>query len=272
MILLMFLPITSDARHPLTFHLIDVGQGDSMLLEMPNQKTILIDGGPPEAAMDLLTYLKKQNVSQIDLLVVTHPHIDHIGGLLPVMKKFPVQQIIDSGKIHSTKTYQEYIKYIIDENIPIIFAKQDQFIAIDPEVSMQILNIPEPNKTINESSLALHVEYEDVNLLLLADINQEQEKELVKKHHLSADIVKIAHHGSQTSTAMKFLQEVQPDVALISYALDNEFDHPHQQVIDRLLKLNTKIYSTALHGNIVIFIDGQQFTVNTDKKLGLETY
>src|SRR5690625_787521 len=202
----------------LQVHFIDVGQGDSLLIQTPSDKTILIDGGPPEAGDKIVSYLEKQQIESIDLLVATHPDIDHIGGLPYVMKEFKVKNILDSGKLHSTKTYAAYLHQIRKQNIPVQIAMENEKIMLDPKLTIRVLNTYGATKTNNQSSIVLKLTYEEVDFLFMSDIEMEQEKELMQKHNVAAEIIKVAHHGSNTSTSFPFIQDVNPETALLTYS------------------------------------------------------
>jgi len=245
----------------LQVHFIDVGQGDSLLIQTPSDKTILIDGGPPEAGDKIVSYLEKQQIESIDLLVATHPDIDHIGGLPYVMKEFKVKNILDSGKLHSTKTYAAYLHQIRKQNIPVHIAMENEKIRLDPELTIRVLNTYGATKSNNQSSIVLKLTYEEIDFLLMSDIEMEQEKELMDKHDVQAEIIKVAHHGSNTSTSSPFLQAVNPETALLTYSKDNDFGHPVDRVIDNLNNIKASIYSTAAYGDIVIRTDGKSYVI-----------
>jgi beta-lactamase superfamily II metal-dependent hydrolase len=246
-------------------HFIDVGQGDSMLIQTPSDKTILIDGGPPEAGDKVVSYLKEQQIESIDLLIATHPDIDHIGGLPHVMKGIQVNHILDSGKLHTTRTYANYLQQIRKQNIPVQIAMENEKIKVDPELTILVLNTYGATKTNNQSSIALKLTYEEVDFLLMSDIEMEQEKELMEEHDLQAEIIKVAHHGSNTSTSYPFLREVNPETALLTYSAENDYGHPVDRVIDNLNKINATIYSTAAFGDVVIRTDGKSYVVLPDE-------
>ncbi|MFA1822066.1 ComEC/Rec2 family competence protein [Virgibacillus oceani] len=242
-------------------HFIDVGQGDSMLIQTPSDKTILIDGGPPESGEKVASYLKEHQIESIDLLVATHPDMDHIGGLPHVMQEIQVKNILDSGKLHSTRTYAAYLYEIRKQNIPVQIAMKNEEIRLDPEIKILVLNTYGATKTNNQSSIALKITYKEVDFLLMSDIEMEQEKELIEEHDVEAEIIKVAHHGSNTSTSLPLLQAVNPEIALLTYSQENVFGHPVDRVIDNLDKINTTIYSTAAFGDVVIKTDGKNYVV-----------
>lgn len=255
----------AEQQPQMDIHFIDVGQGDSVLIQTPSDKNILIDGGPPKAGDDVVAYLEKHHVKKIDLLIATHPDVDHIGGLIKVMKSIDVKKIIDSGKLYTTRTYAKYISQILKQKIPVTIAEQNQLIQIDPLVKMRILNTHSSAKNNNESSIVLRVSFKEVDFLLMADVEKEQERQLMKKYNLEAEILKVAHHGSSTSTSKNFLKEVKPNLAVITYSKENDYGHPVDRVIENLKKVNAHIYSTAVFGNITISTNGESYMVITEK-------
>lgn len=246
-------------------HFIDVGQGDSILIETPLRKNILIDGGPPSAGKKVVSYLKSLNIHQIDLLVATHPDKDHIGGLPHVMKSMDVNAILDSGKFHTTKTYARYMDQVRKQDIPIKIAKKNQQLDIDPTIEISVLNTYEHKKNNNQSSIVLNIGFDEMDFLLLGDVEKKQEEELIRSYQLEADIVKIAHHGSKTSSSIQFLKEIDPKIALLTYSKTNDFGHPVNRVIENLNKIKAHIYSTAVFGNVVISTNGESFFIDTEK-------
>lgn len=240
-------------------HFIEVGQGDSILIETPTKRTILIDGGPPEAGKEVFKFLKKRQIKKIDLLISTHPHIDHIGGLQQIMNKIPIDEIIDSGKTHKTRTYERYKKQIEKKNIPTSTVKRGDRIKIDPLLNIHVLNSYEKGKTNNESAIALHIIFNKTRFLLMSDVEKRQEREIMERHSLKSDIIKIGHHGSKTSSSLAFLQSVRPKIAMLTYDVDNKFGHPTQTVINNLHHLDVDIYSTAIFGHTTIVTDGYEY-------------
>lgn len=247
-------------------HFIDVGQGDSILIETPNKRTILIDGGPTESGGALLAYLKKEGVKKIDLLIATHPDFDHIGGLIPVLEKLKVKKVIDSGKLHSTRTYRNYLHLIRKKNIQFEIAEQNDYIQIDSKLIIQILNTFDRNKKDNnEASIVLKMHHGDVSFLFMADAEIEQEKDLMKQYDLEADILKVGHHGSNTSTSRAFVEAVQPQVAMLTYSRTNKFGHPVSRVVRNLQREKVHIYSTSTFGSTVLWSNGQYYFIMPDK-------
>ncbi|WP_087975147.1 ComEC/Rec2 family competence protein [Oceanobacillus rekensis] len=246
-------------------HFIDVGQGDSILIQTPLNRTILIDAGPPKAGEKIVSYLEKLHIDKIDLFIATHPDIDHIGGILKVMKTIEVEEILDTGKLHPTKTFANYISEIRKQKIPVKIAEKNVPIEIDPMVTIDVWNAYERYKNNNKSSIVLKVTYGDVDFLLMSDVEQQQEKAFLKEYDVRAEILKVAHHGSKTSSSLNYLKAVNPEVAILTYSKENNYGHPVNRVIENLYKVDAMIYSTAALGNVVIHTDGTQYFIIPEK-------
>ncbi|WP_227995014.1 ComEC/Rec2 family competence protein [Oceanobacillus sp. CFH 90083] len=243
-------------------HFINVGQGDSILIETPLERTILIDGGPPEAGDTVVNYIKELQINEIDLMIATHPDIDHIGGLINVLDEVEVGSVLDTGKLHPTRTFAKYMNRIRDLQIPMTIAEKETPIEIDPMISLDIWNAAQPLTSPNASSLVLKLNYGETDMLFMGDVGKKEEKEIQKKHHVDADIIKIGHHGSNTSTSMSFLKEVDPEIAILTYSKDNTYGHPVPRVIDHLYEIDALIYSTAALDSITVETNGETLIVN----------
>ncbi|MDY0406869.1 hypothetical protein P5G51_017255 [Virgibacillus sp. 179-BFC.A HS] len=181
------------------------------------------------------------------------------------MKKIKTKKILDSGKLYNTKTYLKYMDEISKQSIPIKVAKENEKIAIDPALQIHVLNAYKKPKNNNQSSIALKVSYKRLDFLLMSDVDQEQEKRIVEKYHVRSEILKVPHHGSNTSSSMSLLQAVHPQVAIITYSKTNNYGHPVNRVIQNLNKIRTEIYSTAVFGNIIIQTAGDDYYIFPQK-------
>lgn len=244
-------------------HFINVGQGDSIFIQTPNGKNILVDGGPRSAGNDVVSYLKQQGVTGIDLMVATHPDADHIGGLINVLQDLTVKKVLDSGATHTTQTFADYLTLIDQKNIPFVVPKEGDLISLDSDLKIQVLNSYDAGEESNEGSIVLKISFKDIDFLLMGDADSQVEQTLVNKYNLEAEVLKVGHHGSNTSSSLPFLQEVQPNVSVLSYGIDNSYGHPYQEVINRLKSVGSNIYSTALSGTIVVTSNGTNLGVNT---------
>src|SRR5699024_7228540 len=154
-------------------------------------ENILIDGGPPKSGKKVIKYLKNHYVEKIDLLIATHPDIDHIGGLKKVLKSFPVNRVIDIGKVHPTKSFMEYIYQLFKQKIPMLIAEEGKKLNMFKGVDMRILNAYNSGEKNNEASIVLKLGYGDITFLLMGDVGKKEEERLLDKYNLQADIIKI---------------------------------------------------------------------------------
>lgn len=263
--------VYSHSKAAMSVHFIDVGQGDSIFIKTPTNKHILIDGGHLTAGEKVVNYLHQQNVQTIDLLIATHPHIDHIGGLIDVIDAFTIDQIVDSGQIHVTKTFAQYMGRILRDSIPLSIVQRGDIISIDPFLTIEVLNSYNVGESINNSSIVLKITYDQLTLLFMSDLEEAKEKSLLEDHLLDAHIIKVAHHGSQTSSTKSFIEQVNPQVAILTYGKDNRFGHPTSRVIKNYAAIDALIYSTAVFGDIVIETSGKDYFV-MPKKSPLDTF
>ncbi|MGE5586297.1 MAG: ComEC/Rec2 family competence protein [Bacillota bacterium] len=249
----------------LAVHFIDVGQGDSVLILAPSGKTMLIDGGPADASERLVAYLKAQKVSRIDVLVATHPHADHIGGLVEVLRTFPVDLVVDSGKVHTTATYERFLTLIDQKNIRFRLGRAGDGIDLGPGLAARILHPTEPlPENMNDCSVVVRLEYGKVSFLFTGDAQRDAENAMLKSGaHLRAAVLKVAHHGSGTSSSPWFLKAVKPGVAVILVGAGNSYGHPHRTTLLNLADYTDRVYRTDVDGDVVVTTDGTTFRVDT---------
>ncbi|MCF3943624.1 ComEC/Rec2 family competence protein [Oceanobacillus alkalisoli] len=249
-------------QNSLRVHFIDVGQGDSILIETPDNQAILIDGGVPKAGSKIVRYLKEQQIEEIDLMVATHPDYDHIGGLIAVLEHLPVRKVLENGEVHLTKTFAKYRFYLFKEKIPVQIAQANDSITLAEEVELKVLHAAEEDaENRNQSAIALKLTYEKIDFLFMSDVEAEQEEAIAEKYDVDAEVLKVAHHGSNSSSTLKFLREVSPEVSIITYSASNDYGHPVGRVINNLQKVDSQIFSTAGYGNVVVETNGEQYIV-----------
>ncbi|WP_281486892.1 MBL fold metallo-hydrolase [Lysinibacillus sphaericus] len=252
-------PVT--AGDEMRVHFMDVGQGDSILIESPNGKTMLIDAGVKGAGQQVVSYLKELGVNKLDKVVATHPDADHIGGLIPVLHAIPIEQFYDSGKVHTSQTFEEMLMAIDEKNIPYYVPKTGDFIEFDKDVTVKVLNTNEHATDNNDASIVLKVVYGNVSFLLTGDAGIALEKEMMS-NDVTATVLKAGHHGSNTSSSEDFIRAVKPEVTILSYGEDNKYGHPHAEVVNRLQAIGSNIYATADLGTITVATNGVNYTVN----------
>ena len=248
----------------LKVHFLDVGQGDSIFIELPTNETILIDASIKEASNKIINHLREENVSKIDYVFATHPHSDHIGGMSAVIKAFDIGQIYMPKAVTTTKTYENLLLTIKDKNLKIKTAKAGNTIIDTDDLKLVVLA---PNQdsyeSLNNYSIVLKLTYKEKSFLFTGDAETLSEKEITGD--VEADVLKVGHHGSRTSTSQAFLNKVNPSYAVISVGLNNDYKHPHQEVLDRLEKKNIKIYRTDQNGDIIFTTDGYNIDVKVEK-------
>lgn len=251
----------------LTAHFLDVGQGDSILLQFAG-KNILVDGGEQDMGPRVSSYLKAHGVSSLDLVVATHPHSDHIGGLINILKNFKVRQVLDSGEPYTSQTYETFLNLIDQKSILYKAAERGQIINLDPGIRIEVLSPPKKHfkEDINQNSVVLKITYKKISVLSMGDAGKMAEKSLLSsRYDLHADILKVGHHGSSDSSSSAFLREVNPKISVIEVGKDNDYGHPHTETIRALGKIGSKIYRTDQDGSIDITTDGTSFSISTQK-------
>jgi beta-lactamase superfamily II metal-dependent hydrolase len=253
---------TKTERETLEVHFIDVGQADSILIKVPTGENVLIDAGNNGDSELLDEYLKSQGVEKIDVAVGTHPHEDHIGSLDTVINNFDVEKVYMPKYAHTTKTFED-----------VLLAIKNKGLKISTPVPGNTFNLGEakfsllaPNgdnyKSINDYSIVLKMEYGSNSFLFTGDSEILSEKEILEKNYnVQVDVLKVAHHGSTTSTSDEFLNAVSPKYAIISCGEDNDYGHPHKEIVAKLDKKGIKILRTDELGTIVINSDGENLTL-----------
>ena len=260
----------------LKVNFINVGEGDCILIEAPGKTNILIDGGgTPQSDFDVgskivIPYLRRKGINEIDLLILTHPHLDHLEGLLPLLEELKVNMILDSGLTCDLSEYEEFISLTLKKGVPYHKAKAGDNFIFSNDLEIFLLNplydsdfYKEPD--FNNASIVVKLFYKNANFLFSGDIEELAEKKLlVWQNILQSDILKVGHHGSSTSTTLEFLDKVNPSIAVITVGKNN-FGHPSQKVIERLEDRNIKIYRTDEDGTIIIRTNGQEYWIKTLK-------
>lgn len=250
----------SEAGDDMRVHFIDVGQGDSILIESPNDAYMLIDGGDKGSGDEVVAYLDAQGIDTLDYVVATHPDADHIGGLIDVLKEKEIEHWIDSGKAHTSQTYLEMLSLIDEKDIDFIVPQIDDTIDFDDALDVVVLQADEDASDNNEASVVLKVTYNDRSFLFAADAGVKKEKDMLAQD-IDADVLKAGHHGSNTSSSEAFIKAVSPEVTILSYGEGNKYGHPHAEVTNLLEKYNSLIYATAQSGTIVVETDGVNLSV-----------
>lgn len=254
------LPLSSESHNLLKVHFINVGQGDSILIQV-NDKNMLIDSGPKNSSKTLLNYLNSQNISNLNYVIATHPHEDHIGGMSFVINKYSINKFYAPKVTQSTKTFEQMIESLQNKKLSII-PINDNTTSIDlgPNTKTTIYSpISTSYENLNNYSPVIRVQYFNNSFLFTGDAAFESEKEILQKgSDINADVIKIGHHGSSTSTSPDFLKAVNPKIAVISVGKNNDYGHPSSETLNLLKRNNIKVYRTDLDGTIVMTSNGNK--------------
>ena len=235
---------------------IDVGQGDSILINTADSQTILIDAGPPLAAGSLVSYLHNRSVSVIDALIITHPDADHLGGAADVLMDFNVLSIFHPGVAKNTAAYKSFIAAAQNEHCPIHTANDThvgQYLGLTASATIEVLNIDPTASDVNDASIVLEMRTPGKSFLFTGDISSDVESKLIANHSfdLNVDVLKVAHHGSKTSTSDAFLDATTPDIGVISVGV-NTYGHPTNETLNRLNAHDVTVLRTDQLGTIDI--------------------
>ncbi len=269
LILLFLLSFTAGlfAQDTLLIYFLDVGQGDSSLIITPDDKVVMIDSGPNESL--ILSYLQNLGISQIDLLIATHAHADHITGMDKIIARYKPKAFINPGIPHTTATYQRMITAIGKYNI-------NYYEGISRKINLGSLSLtilpPDTplikDSELNNNSVVVRLDFKDFSCLFTGDIEKEREGQLLaeSRNNLNVDILKVGHHGSSSSSSPLFIKSVGPKIAVICCGQENKYGHSHQETTSLLQSLGIEIYQTDLNGTITIKTDGIDYHIFTEKE------
>lgn len=257
---------------------LDVGQGDASLITLPNRQYILIDSGDganpykeDDAGRDIIApYLKDKGIDYIDYLIQTHPHRDHMGGSQEILYEIQVGEVFINGRTSGSRYYKRVLEYLRDKDVPVKKVVRGDSLKFEDikELEIEFLHPDNVDKydNINNGSIVTYLSYGNIVFLIMADAEEEAEESILKDYeNLQANILRIGHHGSRTSSSPKFINTVKPEVGIISCAEKNKFGHPSRNTIKKYESINTKLYRTYLNGNITVYTDGKTYRIETDK-------
>ncbi len=252
----------------LTFAVLDIGQGDSLYIEGPTGVEVVVDGGPDDSLLRQLPNVMPQFDRSLDAVIETHPDADHITGFIDLLKRYEVDNFIEPGIVKDTITAKTLEKEIADLHVSRIIARRGMWLDLGGGARLEIL-FPDfdpthmDQKKDNDGGIVAHLVYGKTSVLLTADTDFAVEDHLMAistSTDLKSDILKVGHHGSKTSTSDKFVEEVNPKIAVISVAAKNSYGHPTQRVLDTLSNHHIETLRTDQKGTIVCTSDALQFT------------
>lgn len=230
---------------------LDIGQGDAILLNLPSGTRILVDGGPDNLLLNRLGEVLPWWEHKIDYVVISHYHADHILGLIELVNKYEIGEVLTTSHQPDDFLYHILVNKLKAKNIPIVFVQTGQTFDFAKNISALVISAESNNEDYNNNSLVLKLTYLQTSLLLTGDLTTEIEDKLVKSgFELQADLLKVAHHGSRYSSSQEFLAKVEPKFCVISVGEDNDFQHPHSEALARLSKIGCQIYLTESFGTL----------------------
>lgn len=260
--------LTQDSKVPkdseLMISYMDVGQGDAAYIKV-NGNDILIDAGPRSNSKELLEQLKAKNIDDFELVIATHPHEDHIGGMVDVFKEYEVKAFYSPKITHTTKTYENLVKAVKDEGLKTKELKGGMVIDLGEGAKFEVFT---PQKSeyeeLNDYSPIMKLSFGATSYLFTGDAEKLAEEEALAKYKtsLDSDVIKFGHHGSSSSSSNAFIEAVSPKYGIISCAKDNKYGHPHRETLDIIKKYNIKTFRTDTDGEIILTSDGKSINFN----------
>lgn len=250
---------------------LNVGQADCALLST-NGHYMVIDGGNNGDADRILSYLEEQGVEKLDAVVGTHPHEDHIGSLDAIINHFDVDAVYMPKIMHTSKTFEDVLDAVANKGLKIKSPSPGDTIDFNG-LEIEVLGPQREYKDFNNNSIVLKVNAGETAFLFTGDAEETAEKDILQAgYDLQADVLKVGHHGSSTSSSQAFLQAVKPKYAVISVGVGNSYHHPEEEALQRLQSIGAEIYRTDLQGNIVCTTDGKNIAFNCNSVSGAEVY
>lgn len=252
-------------KDSLKIKIIDIGQGDAILIKHHKQN-ILIDTGDVDQQDNLVKILKNEQITNIDKLIITHPHSDHLGGALAVLDNFVVGTVYDNGQTTTTKLYRNYLKKIADKKINYTQLSAGMELNLGDNLLVKILS-PDKNfdkkGDLNGNSIVAKLIYKNFSMLFTGDIEDETEAELFRNYgqDIKSSVLKSPHHGSRTSLNKEFLNIVGAKDVIISVGKNNDYKHPHEETLKRYKALNMNVYRTDLNGTVTIDTNGDNYEI-----------
>lgn len=259
---------TDDPVDFMTVHFIDVGQADSIFIDLGSYE-ILIDGGNNSDGPLVVNYLRPYVDGDLELIVATHAHEDHVGGLDAVISAYQIDQIIYSDETSSTVSFRDFLHAAATEPDCKFTGDSDMIFDLGHGAQFKIMELGDGNKEPNENSVVSMIDYHDIEVLFMGDLEAMTEKNNLGKFS-DIDVLKVGHHGSRTSTSQAFLDIIKPEVSIISAGLNNNYSLPNADIITRLHSINSAVYGTFRSGNIIMTTDGYQYSFNTNTQLTSE--
>lgn len=269
-------PSPAPSGDELQIHVLNVGQGDSILIIAPGGKSVLVDAGQPGSGKVVLDAMKRYGINRIDLMIATHAHADHIGGADEVMRRTKVSTVLDSRVPNTTKSYEDFLEEIEKSGAKYVAAAPGQKFDLGGGAELTVLAPLQPFFTLNQlrsganepnaNSVVARLDYGDFSILLTGDAEAETEERLMKAGaNIKTKVLKVGHHGSRYASSEKFLRQGGFEAAIISDGAENRYGHPNQDALNRFRQLGTKLYRTDLQGEITIVSRGSGYEIKPER-------
>ena len=257
---------TTSINGVMKVHFVDVGQGDATFIELPNEETILIDGGPSKEVV--ADYIKNLGYNSVTYVIATHPDADHITGLPEVLNNFSVQKFYMPEKEHTTQIFEKMLDSIASNGCEAIYAFAGKSIIDTTNLKVSFVGPTKQYTDNNAASAVIKLVYNGNSFLFTGDADYTSEKDMITEgYNLTADVLKVGHHGSNTSTSEVFLKAVNPKIAVISVGASNSYGHPTQEVLALLNEYKLDIYRTDEVGTVIVECDGVNYTIEQLKSI-----
>lgn len=251
----------------LAVHYIDVGQADATLLQLEDEKeqfVLLYDTGDWQGS-EVVPFLEQQNIEAIDVIIISHPHADHIGQLSDVINKFDVDEVWMTGNSANTNVFADAMEAMIENDVTYDEPEAGDVFDIG-SLTLEVLHPHTLTGGFNEDSLSIRITFGDVSFVFTGDAYTAQETEIIERNEsVKADILQLGHHGSNTSSGQPFLEAVAPTYAIYSAGANNSYGHPSPEVIERVQAMGITLLGTDVHGTITVTTDGKAYDVTTEK-------
>lgn len=254
--------VTEKVTGQLKVHFIDVGQADAIFIELPNGQSMLIDAGNSDNGAQIMDYIKGWGYSRLDYVIATHPHADHIGGMTAVIDSMEIGRFYMPKKEQTTRAFENMVDALAANSVDVYTARSGTTILDEGGLVIRIVApVAESYADLNDYSAVVHLRYRDNSFLITGDAEMASEEEITED--IRADVLKIGHHGSDSSTSAAFLSQVNPSYAVISVGEGNTYGHPDDAILSRLEKVGIATYRTDQFGTVVFTSDGS--TISVDK-------
>jgi competence protein ComEC len=245
-------------------HYIDVGQGDSELV-ICDGHAMLIDGGDVDASSLMYTYLKNLGIDKLDCVVCTHPHEDHVGGLSGALSYATADTVYCSYTEYDSKAFSNFIKTLEKQGLSITVPSDGDSFYLGSAL-VQVFGPLDEYEEVNDNSIVLKITYGKTSFLFMGDAMESSENDIMDSgYDINCTVLKVAHHGSETSTSYRFLYLSEPKYAVISCGKDNSYNHPNEEVLSRLADADVTVYRTDKNGTVICKSDGENLSFTTEK-------